>query len=1297
MDVNSQPLSADTLDHSLPPASVIDEVIHVQDHPALELQSSKDPVDSLPEVEVVYQDLVLIGSPLVTLESIGTVLDDTQEQKESYRSSSSLSTKSEESGDKSSIFRYEEELDSLSLCSSISVDKEETVVEERVDAEEEEQEHITPLDEFTPTKPILLPDSKSSPQDNHLPNDPMKEVFQRSPEVCVERVEITPETDKFRRQSLRSSILKRLTISWKREYDFQLEADKLFAEEEVGYPDECVLIGTIGPPLRLPPVRTELRQDEVVRRHILSSIIESENSYVESLYRLVKEYQEPLKSASPPILRPEKIDVILFKIPQILQLHLMLRSALKDLFDNWKNENLYELGNIFVNVFSKSYVGEVYAAYVCNFDIALETAKKAAQKLPAFADFLRTKQEISKDRLPLFGLLVKPVQRFPQFILLLQDLLKHTSSDKADRISLQLALTHLETLTDSLNERKRENEQTQKALEVLKWAKIPASHRNSTSGGGSADASDDITRRVIAEDDFSELELTSAGGLIQMKQRRLFLLNDLLICATHQLDRQDRYSPLWIVNVADVTVIDEKPLKFLGYQVTPAHSSVPNELSKTESSTFKPSDTITTLYQEMGDMRQDYESMKRVFDIVESMKFEYADLRLSKLRNILADIQSTIQAKMEEAARTDDCTFQLLVPIGRSKTQKSRIVLQAGKHKEKVMWIILLHLSKLVHDKRLNPSWDDPEVRGINSPLFFISRALHCQTSPKKFTYRCGCYYFLSKKEEVPSGKKGSRTDGLVYLCSSDGSNSRVSILSIEAIKSISASCQDLADTRSVELMSINLGQSEVSSCEWIPGAYESEVVEGSVSASLAHDTVWIGTEGASVMIFSASCKVISLGSFRVGGPVRRILFNCDKVYVATASCHVHVYKRAVDDFWDLSSSSVIQCAPQGTLTTAEMLPNKILCAVDKHIHVLQCSDDTVLEEHQAKMALVGAIDKLARCGSGLWVSYKDSSILSLFHLETFKHLQDINIASNINRLLAEREWDRSAGSIFATSLLAFRGSLWVGTNVGLIVRVALPKLEGVPITLSRPSVSFHSHSGSANLLLVLQPRTISRKLAVGQPSPSQGDFVDSAYSSFSGKRGGNQLIMQMWTDDSPDIYGLYDALMGGSCSSQESLAKEQVRLQARRRRSLPLLPLDADFHPPSARPMSFIPTPDQSSVISRNSSIRPISMLHNGAGSGHADWLPYLPSSKLSSKDSDYLDTCSRTTAYSDDKSEAPSNKPKFVKSDRSKSRPTTSAWWHSTLIVLSAGSGYHNWRGNANCANDNASLCLLGWEVKI
>ena len=74
---------------------------------------------------------------------------------------------------------------------------------------------------------------------------------------------------------------------------------------------------------------------------------------------------------------------------------------------------------------------------------------------------IQVKQISSHDRLSFFGLMVKPVQRFPQFILFLQDLLKHTPQGHHDRMSLQLALTQLESLAEMLNERKRESEQFQ--------------------------------------------------------------------------------------------------------------------------------------------------------------------------------------------------------------------------------------------------------------------------------------------------------------------------------------------------------------------------------------------------------------------------------------------------------------------------------------------------------------------------------------------------------------------------------------------------------------------------------------------------------------------------------------------------------------------------------------------------------------------------------------------------------------------------------------------------------------------
>ena len=88
------------------------------------------------------------------------------------------------------------------------------------------------------------------------------------------------------------------------------------------------------------------------------------------------------------------------------------------------------------------------------FSIFQESKRKSA-----LADFLKVKQITAHDRVSFFGLMVKPVQRFPQFILLLQDLLKETPPGHADRMALQLALTTLESLAEMLNERKREAEQ----------------------------------------------------------------------------------------------------------------------------------------------------------------------------------------------------------------------------------------------------------------------------------------------------------------------------------------------------------------------------------------------------------------------------------------------------------------------------------------------------------------------------------------------------------------------------------------------------------------------------------------------------------------------------------------------------------------------------------------------------------------------------------------------------------------------------------------------------------------------
>ena len=171
----------------------------------------------------------------------------------------------------------------------------------------------------------------------------------------------------------------------------------------------------------------------------------------------MQDYKRPLEESSPPILSSSKVDVLFHRVPEILQCHLLFRIALSEAVRNWDKDE--KIGDVFVASFSKAVVLEIYSDFINNFSLAMDCAKQESKRRSALADFLKVKQITAHDRVSFFGLMVKPVQRFPQFILLLQDLLKETPPGHPDRMALQLALTTLESLAEMLNERKREAEQ----------------------------------------------------------------------------------------------------------------------------------------------------------------------------------------------------------------------------------------------------------------------------------------------------------------------------------------------------------------------------------------------------------------------------------------------------------------------------------------------------------------------------------------------------------------------------------------------------------------------------------------------------------------------------------------------------------------------------------------------------------------------------------------------------------------------------------------------------------------------
>ena len=258
-----------------------------------------------------------------------------------------------------------------------------------------------------------------------------------------------------------------------------------------------------------------------------------------------------MEDSSPPILSHNKVQLLFHRVPEILNCHTLFRIALSEAIRNWDKEE--KIGDVFVASFSKAMVLEIYSDFINNFTAAMECAKQESKRKSALADFLKVKQITAHDRVSFFGLMVKPVQRFPQFILLLQDLLKETPPGHPDRMALQLALTTLESLAEMLNERKREAEQFAAFRDKMrnisgkfpppKASQFPGTYTynssnshdgstsNTTSSAG-ASSQQSGNRFLLREDDMTQLEFNAAGHVSRSKQRRLLLLNDLLVCAT---------------------------------------------------------------------------------------------------------------------------------------------------------------------------------------------------------------------------------------------------------------------------------------------------------------------------------------------------------------------------------------------------------------------------------------------------------------------------------------------------------------------------------------------------------------------------------------------------------------------------------------------------------------------------------------------------------------------------------------------------------------------------------------------
>ncbi|XP_037301768.1 rho guanine nucleotide exchange factor 17 isoform X2 [Manduca sexta] len=257
-----------------------------------------------------------------------------------------------------------------------------------------------------------------------------------------------------------------------------------------------------------------LHQHNDTRTHVVVELYETEKSYVEALEILVKKYLQPLKSPeNAGLLDAFLVDEIFYQVPGILNVHQVFLEQLRRRLEQWDLQQ--KVGDVFLDVFTKPTVMDTYMSFINNLKKAKETIKTAASSRPAFAKFLDAMARDHKGKLSLDNLLIKPVQKFPSYKLLIQRLIKHTDQTHPDHKLLLEAQKEIHELLELINCTERESlelEQQQQTLRELEQM------------------IEGLSNLVTADRMFLRHEtvtMPSAQGTI--KDRALFLFNDTLL------------------------------------------------------------------------------------------------------------------------------------------------------------------------------------------------------------------------------------------------------------------------------------------------------------------------------------------------------------------------------------------------------------------------------------------------------------------------------------------------------------------------------------------------------------------------------------------------------------------------------------------------------------------------------------------------------------------------------------------------------------------------------------------------
>ncbi|XP_072550679.1 rho guanine nucleotide exchange factor 17-like [Salminus brasiliensis] len=390
------------------------------------------------------------------------------------------------------------------------------------------------------------------------------------------------------------------------------------------------------------PLKAKPRVD--MRRHVVMTLLDTEQSYVDSLRTLIQGYMKPLKQPeNSPLCDPSLVDEMFYQIPEILEHHELFLEQVLICVNDWHDRQT--VGQLLVQSFSKEILANIYSAYIDNFLNAKDAVRIAKEAKPAFMKFLEQSMRENKEKQALGDLMIKPVQRIPRYELLVKDLLKHTPEDHPDHPFLLDAQKNIKRLAEKINKGRRNAEEVERETRVMQ--EIEAHIEG-------VEHILNPQRKFLRQE--MVMEAKSVGG---KKDRSLFLFSDLLICTTLKrksgslrrssmslytaasvIDTSSKYKFLWKLPLEDIELVKGSNQAANRDTIQKTISRLDEDLS-TLGQISKLSETLSFPHQSLDDVIKDLmASVHRELAEKQSLAFSMTFLP-TKLELTTASAEST--------------------------------------------------------------------------------------------------------------------------------------------------------------------------------------------------------------------------------------------------------------------------------------------------------------------------------------------------------------------------------------------------------------------------------------------------------------------------------------------------------------------------------------------------------------------------------------------------------------------------------------------------------------------------------